>query len=230
MLPWTLLDRAPLPGSVDEIKLYKRGSEYSIRLANCELMNSRVHGSEEALAELAFEKIARRPHPRVLIGGLGLGYTLAAVLRLLGPRGSAVVAELVPAVVSWNRGPLGPLAGNPLRDRRVTVKEADVARIIGEEPGGFDAILLDVDTAPKALTQDSNSQLYTLAGLRATHAALRPEGVLGIWSGGPDPAFVKRMAQAGFQVSEVRARARTEHGGARYLIWLAQRGKDRKVR
>jgi spermidine synthase len=225
MLPWTLLDHAPLPGSADEIKLYKRGTEYSIRVANYELMNSRVHGSEEALAELAWEKIAGRPRPRILIGGLGLGYTLAAVLRLLGPKGEAVVAELVPAVIAWNRGPLGPLAGNPLRDSRVKIREADVADVIREEPGGFDAILLDVDTAPRALTAESNGRLYTAEGIRTTHAALRPNGVLGIWSGGADPAFLKRLERARFRVSEVRARARTEHGGARYLIWLAQRGK-----
>ena len=223
MIPWTLLDRATVPGSTDEMRLYQRGDEYAIRVGNYELMNSRVHGSEEALAELAWEKIADRPQPRILIGGLGLGYTLAAVLRVAGPKAQVVVAELVPKVVEWNRGLLASLAGHPLDDRRVTVRVADVGAVIREERDGFDAILLDVDNGPQALTSEDNARLYDTAGLRATQAALRAGGVLGIWASGPDPAFIARLRQIGFQVDEVRARARAERSGARYLIWIAQR-------
>ncbi|MEO8383064.1 MAG: spermidine synthase [Acidobacteriota bacterium] len=223
MIPWTLLDRAPLPDSSDEIRLYQRGAEYAIRVANYELMNSRVHGSEEALAELAFAKLAGRSRMRVLVGGLGIGYTLAAALRGLDAGGEAVVAELVPAVVKWNRGPLAALAGHPLDDPRVLVLEKDVARVIRENRGGFDAILLDVDTGPRALTHEDNRRLYDAAGLRVAYAALRPRGVLAIWSGGRDPAFTRRLSEAGFTVEEVRARARGEGGRAHYIVWVAQR-------
>jgi spermidine synthase len=222
LIPWTLLDRAALPGSTEEIRLYQRGDEFAIRVANYELMNSRVHGSEEALAELAFARLPTRPL-RTLIGGLGLGYTLAAALRGIGDRGEAVVAELVPAVVTWNRGPLAHLAGRPLDDPRTRIVEGDVARVIRENRGGFDAILLDVDTGPRALTHEDNRQLYDAKGLRAAHAALRPKGVLAIWSGAPDTAFTRRLSDAGFAVEEVRARARGEKGRAHYIVWLAQR-------
>lgn len=223
MTPWTLLDRAPLPGSEEELRLYQRGGEYAIRVANYELMNSRVHGSEEALADLALARLSGRSGLRVLIGGLGLGYTLAATLRGLDPHGLAVVAELVPAVVRWNRGPLAELAGRPLDDPRVQIVEDDVARVIRGERKGFDAILLDVDTGPRALTHEANRRLYDPAGLRAAHAALRPRGVLAIWSGTADPAFTRRLRDAGFGTEEVRARARGEGGRAHYIVWVAQR-------
>lgn len=225
MLPWTLVDRAAIPASSDEIRLLRRGDEYSIRVANYELMSSRMHGSEESLAGLAFEKLGKRVAPRVLIGGLGMGYTLASVLQRIGRGGHAVVSELVPAVVQWNRGPLRALAGNPLGDRRVTVREQDVVEVIRTEKEGFDAILLDVDNGPRALTHAGNERLYGLEGLRASHAALRSRGVLAIWSTGPDPAFMRRLGQVGFTASEVRARARVERGNASHVIWLAQRGK-----
>lgn len=224
MIPWILLDRAPLPNSNEEIRLYQRGEEYAIRVANYELMNSRVHGSEEALADLAFAKLGGRSPLRVLVGGLGLGYTLAAALRGIGARGQAVVAELVPAVVTWNRGPLAPLAGHPLDDPRTSVVEGDVARVIQENRSGFDAILLDVDTTPSALTHEDNRRLYGAAGLRAIHNALRPHGVLTIWSSAADPAFTRRLREAKFEVEEVRARARGERGRAHYMVWVAQRG------
>ena len=222
MIPWTLLDRAAVPGSSDEMRLYRRGDEYAIRVGNYELMNSRVHGSEEALAEQAWKKISDRPRPRILVGGLGLGYTLAAVLRVAGPEAQVVVAELVPKVVEWNRGPLASLASHPLDDARTVVRVADVGAVIRKERAAFDAILLDVDNGPQALTSEDNHRLYDTAGLRATQAALRPGGVLGIWASGPDPAFVAKLRQMGFDVEEVRARARAERGGARYLIWIAQ--------
>jgi spermidine synthase len=220
---WALLDMAQVSGSSGELCLYKRGEEFSIRVGNCELMNSRVHGSEDALGELACARIADRPRPRILIGGLGMGYTLSAALRGLGAEGQVVVAELVPAVVAWNRGPLGELAGHPLQDDRVTVREIDVAQIIQAEMGAYDAILLDVDNSPKGLTKEGNDWLYGLSGLREACAALRPGGVLAVWSAGPDQAFTQCLRKVGFKVEEVRVRARGARGGARHTIWIAER-------
>lgn len=223
MIPWTLLDRALLPKSTEEIRLYQRGDEFAIRVENYELMNSRVHGSEEALADLALARLAGRTPLRVLIGGLGLGYTAAAALRGVGARGEAVVAELVPAVVAWNRGPLAHLAGRPLDDPRTRIVVDDVARVIRDGRGAFDAILLDVDTGPRALTHEDNHQLYDPRGLRTAFDALRPKGVLAIWSGTTDPPFTRRLREAGFTVEEVRAKARGEGGRAHYIVWVAQR-------
>ena len=223
MMPWKLLDRAQMPKSGEELRLYQRGREFSIRVDRHELMNSRVHGSEDALAELACARIAHRPGPRILIGGLGMGYTTAAALHRLGADGQVVVAELVPAVVAWNRGLLADLAGRPLHDARVTVREADVARILQAEQGAYDAILLDVDNGPACLTRKGNDWLYARAGLDAAYAALRAAGVLAIWSAGPDRAFVKRLGRAGFEVTEVCVRARGPRGGGRHIIWLAVR-------
>lgn len=223
MIPWTLLDSAPIPGDGGEIRLYQRGSEYSIRVGHYELMNNRVHGSEDALASIACERLRDRSAARVLVGGLGMGFTLAAVLKNVGPRSEVVVAELVPAVVTWNRGPLGPLAGHPLADPRVTVREADVRQIIHSEKAGFDAILLDVDNGPAGLTTATNDGLYGPRGLRSAHAALRPEGILAIWSAGPDTTFTKRLHAAGFEPEQVPVRGRGAAGGSRFLIWLARR-------
>ena len=223
MIPWTLLDSAQVPGGGGEIRLYQRGSEYSIRVGTYELMNNRVHGSEDALASIACERLRDRDAPRVLVGGLGMGFTLAGVLKDLGPRGEVVVAELVPAVIAWNRGPLGAFAGNPLADPRVTVREGDVGQVIRSEKAAFDAILLDVDNGPAGLTSSMNDQLYGAAGLRAAHAALRPRGILAVWSAGPDPAFTRRLQQAGFEAEQVRVRGRGAAGGSRFLIWIARR-------
>lgn len=224
MIPWQLIDRAQVPGQGGELRLYQRGGEFSIRLDAGELMNSRAHGSEDALAELACARIAVRPGPRVLIGGLGMGYTTAAALRRLGAEAQVLVAELVPAVVRWNRGPLGQLAGRPLHDARVSVCEADVAEVLQAEQQAFDAILLDVDNGPEGLSRKGNDWLYARAGLAAAFAALRPTGVLAVWSAGPDRAFAKRLHQAGFNVNEVRVRARASNKGGRHTIWLAVRG------
>ncbi len=222
MIPWELLGCAQVPGGGEELSLYKRGGEFSIRVNSRELMNSRAHGSEDALAELACAKIADRHRPRVLIGGLGMGYTTAAALRRLGPAARIVVAELVPAVVEWNRGPLADLAGHPLQDARVTVREADVAQILKEQRLAYDAILLDVDNGPEGLILKGNDWLYSPNGLNATYEALARAGVLAIWSAGPDHAFTKRLRRAGFEVNEVRVRARSG-GGGRHTIWLAVR-------
>ena len=224
MIPWQLLDSAPVPGGGETLRLYRRGGEFSIRVDGCELMNSRVHGSEEALAEGACARLADHPAATVLIGGLGMGFTTAAALHRLGPEARVVVAELVPAVVAWNRGPLAALADHPLEDSRVTVREMDVARILKTEQQAYDAIMLDVDNGPAGLTRTGNDWLYSRAGLNAAHAALKPSGTLAVWSAAPDPAFSRLLRQTGFTVQEVMARARGPKGGSRHLIWLAERG------
>lgn len=223
MIPWELLDRALIPESGEELLLYQHGRDFSIRVNGCELMNSRRHGSEEALAEMACEIIAARPCPRMLIGGLGMGYTAAAARRQLGADGQIVIAEIVPAVVAWNRGLLAELAGRPLDDPRIVVREIDIARILQEEQEAYDAILLDVDNGPDGLTRQGNNWLYGKAGLKAAWAALRPSGVLAVWSSGPDHSFTRRLQQAGFAVKEVCARARAIGKGSRHTIWLAVR-------
>jgi len=224
MIPWEFIGSARLPESREELRLYKRGGEFSIRFDAGELMNSRAHESEDALADLACAKIADRPKPRILVGGLGMGFTAAAVLKHLGAAGRVVVAELAPAVVEWNRGPLAELAGRPLQDARLRVREIDVGRVIREAPQAYDAILLDVDNGPGGLACKANDRLYSMAGLKAAHAALRPAGVLAIWSAASDRAFCKRLRRAGFELEEVCSHARAAGRGGRRTIWLAVRG------
>ena len=223
MIPWEFRESVQVPGNGGTMCLYRRGGEYSIRVGNRELMNSRVHGSEEALAELAVARVADRPQARILIGGLGMGFTLAAALRRLGPEGRVVLAELVPTVVEWNRGPLANLAGHPLKDSRVTVREVDVAQILRGTREAYDAILLDVDNGPEGLARKDNDWLYARPGLEAAHAALRPAGVLAVWSSGPNQVFVQRLRRVGFRVDEVRVSARDSRKGRRHTIWLAGR-------
>ncbi len=223
MNSWTLLETAPVPGSERELRLYRRGPDYSIRLAgHGELMSSRVHGSEIALAERTCARLTGTPDPRLLVGGLGMGFTLAAALRALGEGARVVVCELVPAVIQWNRGVLGELAGHPLDDPRVSVREGDVARVLRAEEQAYDAILLDVDNGPDGLTRKQNDWLYELTGLAAAYTALRPGGVLAVWSAGPDRGFTQRLNKVGFAVDEEPVRA---HGtkGSRHLIWFARR-------
>ncbi len=224
MIPWVLLGSARVPGDDGEMRLYQRGSEFSIRVDHYELMNSRGHGSEDALGTLAAERIRGRSRARVLVGGLGMGFTAAALLKDLGSCGEVVVAELVPEVVVWNHGPLGAVAEHPLADPRLTVREADVAQVIRTERGAWDAILLDVDNGPAGMTTDANDWLYSLDGLRASFAALRPAGVFAVWSSGDDASFTKRMKQAGFVTEQIRVRDRGS-AGARYLIWIGSRIK-----
>ena len=223
MIRWTLLDTVQAPGDGEHLRLLQRDTEFSIRVGNQELMNSRVYGSEQALAELACTRIASRPRAQVLIGGLGMGYTLAAALPVLNTDANIVVAELVPAVVVWNRGAIGHLAGHPLNDARVQVREMDVGKIMRKEICAYDAILLDVDNGPEGLTRSQNDWLYELSGLNAAYAALRPGGVLAIWSAGYDPAFTQRLVKVGFDAEEKRVRARGASGGARHIIWVATR-------
>jgi len=223
MIPWVLLDSAQVPGNDRGLCLYQRGDEFSIKIeGGGELMNSRVHGSEDALAEHACARLVNCVKPRLLIGGLGMGFTLAAALRQVGAQAQVVVAELVPAVVAWNRGLLGEQAGHPLQDPRVTVREVDVARILMTGQQAYDAILLDVDNGPEGLTRKENDQLYSVNGLNEAYAALRPQGVLAVWSAGPDQKFLQRLKKVGFEVDEVRVRARGSKG-ARYIIWFARR-------
>jgi spermidine synthase len=223
VIPWSLLDTAPVPGGDGQLRLMRRGAEFSIRLGHNELMNSRLGGSEEALATIACGKIRSRERPRVLIGGLGMGFTLRAALAVLGTEARIIVAELVPAVVAWARGPLAEVFGESLADPRVDLREADVDHPIRSSRSAFDAILLDVDNGPEGLTQTANDSLYDTEGLSAARAALRPGGVLAVWSSGPNVSFTRRLRRAGFDVDEIKVRANGPRGGARHLIWVATR-------
>ena len=222
MIPWTLLDTAKVPDG-GELKLWQRDAEFSIRLGRDELMNSRIHGSEEALADLACGRVADRTSPRILIGGLGMGFTLRAALNALKQDAEVVVAELMVAVIAWNRGPLAPLSENSLDDPRVVLREGDVGEIIRAEAARYDTILLDVDNGPEGLTRAANDRLYDLDGLGAARQALRPKGVLAVWSAGEDMRFTQRLRRAGFEVEVIRTRARGAKGGAKHVIWMASR-------
>lgn len=222
MVPWTLLDTAEMPGG-GELRLKRRGAEFSIMLGSTELMNSRLSGSEEALATLSCAKIAGRQGPHVLIGGLGMGFTLRATLAALGPEARITVAELVPAVIRWARGPMAEVFGESLADPRVSIREADVGDLIGSRPSAYDAILLDVDNGPEGLSRKANDSLYDVSGLRDAWIALRPGGVLSVWSSGPNRAFTQRLRLMGFEVDEVRVRANGARGGARHVLWIGSR-------
>jgi len=223
MIPWLKLDTARVPGADGELRLMRRGAEFSIMLGSNELMNSRLSGSEAALATLACKRIETVKRPHLLIGGLGMGFTLRAALSVLGPDARIDVAELVPAVVAWARGPMAEIFGGCLDDPRVRIKEEDVLMAIRTHKGAFDAILLDVDNGPEGLTRSGNDALYDLKGLRSAHAALRPGGILAVWSSGPNAAFSKRLRSVGFDVNEVTVRATGKGGGARHVIWIAAR-------
>ena len=218
MIPWSLIETAPVPGG-GELRLMRRGGEFSIRSGQSELMNSRRGGSETALATLACARIRSRERPEILIGGLGMGFTLRAALALLDSKARIILAELVPAVLVWARGPMAEVFGDSLTDPRVSLREADVAQLIRAGRSAFDAILLDVDNGPAGLTRAANDGLYGLEGLSAAHAALRPGGVLAVWSAGPDVKFTARLRRSGFGVDEAAVRA----GGARHLVWIATR-------
>lgn len=221
MIPWEKIDTARIPGTDGELRLMRRGAEFSIKLGSNELMNSRLSGSEAALATLAAKKIEAVEKPHVLIGGLGMGFTLRAALGVLGRGARVVVAELVPAVVAWARGPMAEIFAGSLDDPRAQILDADVFNVIRSHPKTFDAILLDVDNGPEGLTRKANDALYDSAGLKLAWAALRPRGVLAVWSSGPNPPFAKRLSRAGFDVNEVNIRATGRGGGARHVIWMA---------
>jgi spermidine synthase len=213
---------AKVPGGA-ELTLYRRGGDYMIVLDRNELMSSRMSGSEEALANLSCERIGARPRPHLLIGGYGMGFTLRAALAALDASAEITVAELVPEIIEWARGPMAELAAGCLDDPRVHLVQADVADVIAEARGAYDAILLDVDNGPDGLVRQGNDRLYSAAGIAAAIAALRPGGVLAIWSAGPDPAFAKRLSRAGLMVDEVAVRARSNGKGPRHVIWFATR-------
>ena len=223
MIPWEEIDRAEVPEHEGEVILLKRGTEFSIRTAGTELMNSRLYGSEDALAELTCSRIKRKSGLRILIGGLGMGYTLATALEQSEPDTLITVSELIPAVVRWNREQLGHLAGMPLDDPRVSVEEEDVTETIRKRKSAWDAILLDVDNGPDGLTRKTNDHLYSKSGLKTSFSALRPEGILAVWSSGADKAFTRRLKQCGFQTETVTVPARKSGKGGRLTIWLARK-------
>ncbi|MFZ4689554.1 MAG: spermidine synthase [Polymorphobacter sp.] len=220
MKPRLLLASAEVPGG-GHLKLYERDGAFAIMLDNSELMNSRQGGSEEALATLAWDRMPRGPWPKLLIGGLGMGFTLRAALAVMPAETEIVVAELVPEVVYWARGPMAALFAGSLDDPRVTTVLGDVADRIEQQRGRWDAILLDVDNGPDGLSRPENNWLYSRKGLLAIHDALRPGGVLALWSSAPDGPFTSRLKRAGFAVEEKVVRANGDRGGSRHVIWLA---------
>ncbi|MEH3108075.1 MAG: MnmC family methyltransferase [Sphingomonas fennica] len=221
MIPREHLATAIVPGGGEELRLVRRGADYMIVLDRNELMNSRMSGSEEALATLTAARLRGVAAPRLLIGGYGMGFTLRAALAALGPRAEIVVAELVPEIIDWALGPMAALTAGCLDDARVTLRMGDVADAIAAAPARYDAILLDVDNGPDGLTRLQNDRLYAAPGLATARAALRPGGTLAVWSAAPDPAFTRRLAQAGFRVEEEVVRARQNGKGPRHVIWFA---------
>jgi spermidine synthase len=221
MIPWSHIDTARVPGADVELRLMRRGTEFSMMLGQNELMNSRLSGSEEALATLACRRLEAVKRPHLLIGGLGMGFTLRAALAVLGTEARITVAELVPAVIAWARGPMAGIFGDSMTDPRVSIREGDVADVIKAKASAFDAVLLDVDNGPEGLIRKANDALYDLRGLKAIRKALRPGGVLAVWSSGPHPLFSKRLRDAGFEVNEVGVRATTKRSGAHHVIWFA---------
>jgi spermidine synthase len=217
-----LIGTAIVPGG-DELRLFRRGDDFMIVLDRNELMNSRMSGSEEALATLVCDRLRDRTAPHLLIGGYGMGFTLRAALAVLPRAASVTVAELVPDIIEWARGPMAGLTADCLDDPRVEVAERDVAELIGEGQGAYDAILLDVDNGPDGLTRPENDRLYSAAGLARAKAALRSKGILAVWSAAPDAAFTRRLEAAGFSVEVVAVRARANGKGAHHTIWLARR-------
>ena len=220
MIPWEHLATAPIPDSAGTLRLMRRGGEYSIMTGGTELMNSRLSGSEKSLATLACARIAGRAAPTVLIGGLGMGFTLRAALDALPSDASVIVAEIVPQVVDWARGPLASLCGDSLDDPRVTLRLGDVAVPIREADGAFDAMLLDVDNGPGGLDRAANDDLYGVEGLLVARRALTPGGVLAVWSAAPNDEFF-RLLRRSFSVEEKKVSATGTGKGARHIIWLA---------
>ena len=225
MIPWEIIDQAQVPGFNETVTLRKRGDEFSIRTPETELMNSRVHGSEDDLAAETLNRLGGQSGQTLLIGGLGMGYTLAAALAQAGPDSRITVAELIPAVVEWNRTHLAHLAGRPLDDNRAAVITGDVMDLIKENARAWDAILLDVDNGPRGLTRKSNDRIYSRKGLEKSFRALKPGGILSVWSAADDPVFTRRLKQCRFAVETIRVRARRSGKGARHTLWFARKPK-----
>ncbi len=221
---WITIDSTIIPGSDSELTLSRRNDDFAIRIAGVpgDLMNSRRHYSEDALAELGCDHLRSKQSARILVGGLGMAFTLAAALKIVAESAEVVVAELVPAVVEWNRGPLGQCAGRPLADSRSRVHLGDVAELIKQSSKPFDAILLDIDNGPEAMTHAYNEGLYSPAGLHRIHAKLRPGGIVTIWSARADHRFAKRLEKAGFDVQSHTVRARPGKG-SRHTIFVARK-------
>jgi spermidine synthase len=220
--PFELLEQTVSPDGT-AIKLMLRGDEYLILADGAILMSSRMHGSEEALASCACENMQTLECPRVLIGGLGMGFTLRATLDLLPQAATILVVELLPMVVEWNRGPLGPLAGHPLKDKRVEVIAGDVLATIRSSSDKFDAVLLDVDNGPAAFTASNNAGLYDKRGIAEACAALKPQGILAVWAAQADRKFEQRLRDGGFQVQVHHPRGRLKKGGPRHTIFLSHK-------
>ncbi len=210
-----------MPGGVGELRLMQRGAEFAIMLDRAELMNSRRAGSEEALATLACARLGDRQKAHILIGGLGMGFTLRAALAELGPKARITVAELVPEVVAWAKGPMAVIFGDSLSDARVEIRCIDVGKLIRVSKPTYDAILLDVDNGPDGLSRPANDGLYNTSGLAAARAGLRPGGLLAVWSAAPDQNFSQRLRRAGFVVEEIGARSRGKRG-ARHVVWIGK--------
>jgi spermidine synthase len=223
LIPWEKLDEAQVPEYEGKVTLLKRGAEFSLRTAGTELMNSRRHGSEDALAEITCRRLKRKPGARILIGGLGMGYTLATALKHSAPDARITVSELIPAVVKWNREYLGHLAGMPLNDSRVSLREEDVSETIGKQESAWDAILLDVDNGPGGLTRKANDRLYGRSGLKKAFSALAPEGILAVWSCGVDEPFGHRLKQCGFGMETLTVSARKPGKGGKHILWIARK-------
>jgi spermidine synthase len=222
MTPRTLIATANVPDGA-ALRLFQRGGDFMIVLDRNELMNSRMSGSEEALAEMTCARLDTNAAPRLLIGGYGMGFTLRAALAAGGPAMRVSVAEIVPEIVDWARGPMAELAAGCLDDPRVTILIDDVGGVMRAAPGAYDAIMLDVDNGPDGLSRAANGALYGHAGLATARAALKPGGLLAIWSAAPDNAFARRLSGAGFAVEEVAVRARRNGKGPRHVIWFAKR-------
>jgi spermidine synthase len=220
MTPRELLGTANVPGG-EPLRLFRRGDDFMIVLDRNELMNSRMSGSEEALANMTCQRLAPRDAPHLLIGGYGMGFTLRAALALLPSDAKVTVAELVPEIIDWARGPMANLAAGCLDDFRVGLDMRDVAEVIGEARARYDAILLDVDNGPDGLVRVANDRIYSRAGLASAKAALVPGGILAVWSAGTDAVFARRLVDAGFIVDEVTVRARANGKGPRHIIWFA---------
>lgn len=221
MKPRALLATAQIPGG-GELRLYRRDGDFIIALGGNELMSSRLSGSEEALALLTCDRLQNQDAPHVLIGGYGMGFTLRAALTRLGPHARCTVVELVPEIIDWARGPMAELSAGCLGDPRVDLVIRDVARAIAAAERGYDAILLDVDNGPDGLTRADNDHIYSMPGLQDAKRALKPGGVLAIWSAAPDERFTRRLNHAGFRVEQVMVRAGRNNKGARHVIWFAR--------
>ena len=220
MIPRELVGEADVPGG-PPLRLFRRGADFMIVLERNELMSTRMHGSEVALGTMACDRLAGHKAPHLLIGGYGMGYTLRAVLGRLEADARVTVVELVPGIIAWARGPMAAVADGCLDDPRVTVTMGDVAATMAQAGSNYDAILLDVDNGPDGLTRAANDGIYSPRGLASAMKALRPGGVLAVWSAAPDTAFGRQLERTGFSVETVRVRARESGKGATHIIWFA---------